>query len=105
VETLRQAPVPDVLRLQSLTVNVEDDIITALKLVDKRHSVINTVPEVALTATLELLILQPKIVYDPPAPVQDTLPTISNPERPMDPVVSFKVIVPVILTGCLASPV
>ena len=62
-------------------------------------------PAVAAIAIAVFDILHPKRVYVAPPPNVDTLPTISNPDRPIDPVVSFIVIAPVTLTGCFASPV
>jgi hypothetical protein len=102
---LRQDPTPDVEIKQSLIVKVENEIITDCAEVDIRHSVIKTVPAVALTAVAVFVILHPKSVYVAPPPNVDTLPVISNPEIPIEPVVSLIVIFPMILQGCLASPV
>jgi hypothetical protein len=59
---LKQDPVPEVEILQSLSVKVENEMIVAAVVLDIRHSVIKTVPPVALMAVDVFEILHPKIV-------------------------------------------
>ena len=91
--------------IQSLIVSALADCITLDPVELRRDSVTNTDPPEPTNAELA----PPKILHanteKPPAPVVVTVPFICNPDRPINPVVSLRVIFPLMLQGCLFSPV